>query len=152
MTGAYDRIDIRGPGGRRLRDDWKDLPRTYLGVINEGFPNLLMVLGPHTARGNIPRNIEMIVNFNVGLIRHMREHGYTRVEARPEEAARWLEQVKKVDAVLLSSKVPSWQTGVNQNVPGRQTLRVLGYNGGAVRYRRITEKVAAGGYEAFKFS
>jgi cation diffusion facilitator CzcD-associated flavoprotein CzcO len=152
VTGAYDRIDIRGPGGRRLRDDWKDLPRTYLGVINEGFPNLLMVLGPHTARGNIPRNIEMIVNFNIGLIRHMREHGHTRVEARPEEAERWLEQVKKVDAVLLSSKVPSWQTGVNQNVPGRQTLRVLGYNGGAVRYRKITEKIAAGGYTAFKFS
>ena len=152
VTGGYDRIDIRGPGGRRLRDDWKDLPRTYLGVINEGFPNLLMVLGPHTARGNIPRNIEMIVNFNIGLIRHMREHGHTRVEARPEEAERWLEQVRKVDAVLLSSKVPSWQTGVNRNVPGRQTLRVLGYNGGAVRYRKITEKVAAGGYTAFKFS
>jgi cation diffusion facilitator CzcD-associated flavoprotein CzcO len=151
VTGPYDRIDIRGPGGRRLKDDWKDLPRTYLGVINEGFPNLLMVLGPHTARGNIPRNIEMIVDFNIGIIRHMREHGYTRVEARPEEAEKWLAQVKEVDALLLSSKIPSWQTGVNQNVPGRQTPRILGYNGGAVRYRKITERVAAGGYKELKF-
>jgi hypothetical protein len=26
---------------------------TYLGMLAEGFPNMLMVLGPHTARGNI---------------------------------------------------------------------------------------------------
>ena len=28
VTGPYDRIDIVGPGGRRLRDDWKGMPRT----------------------------------------------------------------------------------------------------------------------------
>ena len=51
VTGAFDRIDIRGPGGVRLRDVWADGPRTYLGQLIDGFPNLLMVLGPHTARG-----------------------------------------------------------------------------------------------------
>ncbi len=151
VTGPYDRIDIRGPGGRRLRDEWKELPRTFLGVINDGFPNMLMVLGPHTARGNIPRNIEMIVDFNIGLIRHMRAHGHKRVAARSEEAEKWLEQVKAVDAGLLSSKIASWQTGVNRNVEGRQTPRVLGYNGGAVRYRKLIEKIAAGGYKEFEF-
>ena len=113
---------------------------------------LLMVLGPHTARGNIPRNIEMIADFNIGLVKHMRDHGYTRVEAQPEEAAKWLAEVKEVDALLLASKIPSWQSGVNANVPGRQTPRVLGYNGGAVRYRKMIEKVAAEGYKQFKFS
>lgn len=152
VTGPYDRIDIRGPGGRRLKDDWKDLPTTLYGVINDGYPNMLMVLGPHTARGNIPRNIEMITDFNIGLIKHMREHGYTRVEARPEEAAKWLAEAKEVGADLLSSKIPSWQTGVNSNVPGRQTPRVLGYNGGAVRYRKTIEKVAAEGFKQFNFS
>lgn len=152
VTGPFDRIDIRGPGGRRLKDDWKTLPTTLFGVINDGFPNMLMVLGPHTARGNIPRNIEMIADFNIGLIKHMRKHGYTRVRARPEAVAKWLAEVKQVDADLLSSKIPSWQTGVNTNVPGRQTPRVLGYNGGAVRYRKTIEKVAAEGYKDFIFS
>ena len=52
VTGAYDRIDIRGENGLRLKDAWAETPRTYLGMLAEGFPNMLMVLGPHTARGN----------------------------------------------------------------------------------------------------
>jgi len=152
VTGGYDRIDIRGSRGRRLRDDWKDdLPKTFLGVLNDGFPNLLMVLGPHTSRGNIPRHIEKIVDFNAGLVRYMRENGFRRVEVRPEEADKWLAQVKEANAGRLAGKIPSWQTGVNANVPGRQTIRVLGYYGGAVRYRELAEKVAAGGYKELAF-
>ncbi|MEC8204839.1 MAG: cyclohexanone monooxygenase, partial [Pseudomonadota bacterium] len=152
VTGGYDLIDIQGLGGRRLKDDWKDdLPKTFLGVLNDGFPNLLMVLGPHTSRGNIPRHIEKIVDFNVALIRHMREQGYNRVEARSEEAAKWLAQVVEVNKNRLAGKIPSWQTGVNANVPGRQNIRVLGYYGGATRYREIAEQVADGGYKELMF-
>ena len=152
VTGGYDKIDISGSGGRRLREEWReDPPKTFLGVINEGFPNLLMVMGPHTSRGNIPRHIEKVVDFNVGIIRFMREKGYTRVEARPEEVENWLAQVNEANEGRLAGKVPGWQTGVNANVPGRQNLRVLGYYGGAVRYRELTEEVAAGGFKEFAF-
>jgi hypothetical protein len=152
VTGGYDSIDILGPGGRRLRDDWKDdLPKTFLGVLNDGFPNLLMVLRPHTSRGNIPRHIEKVVDFNVGIVRYMRENGYHRVEARTEEAEKWLAEVIEVNRGRLAGNIPSWQTGVNANVPGRQTIRVLGYYGGAMRYRELTEKIAAGGYKELAF-
>src|SRR6185312_3608135 len=82
VTGAFDRIDIRGPGGTRLKDVWADGPRTYLGLQPDGFPNLLMVLGPHTARGNITRAIEHGVEWLTGLLRFMKAHDYTRVETR----------------------------------------------------------------------
>ena len=36
ITGAFDRIDIRGVDGVRLKDVWKDGPQTYLGVFVEG--------------------------------------------------------------------------------------------------------------------
>jgi len=151
VTGAFDRIDIRGPGGVRLSDVWTDGPRTYLGQLIDGFPNLLMVLGPHTARGNIPRAIEHSVEWQTGLLRFMREHNYTRVETRPEHVAEWTEIVIKAAERLLSSKVDSWQTGVNRNVDGRTVRRVLGYNGNGVHYRRKTAEVAAGGYREFVF-
>jgi cation diffusion facilitator CzcD-associated flavoprotein CzcO len=83
VTGAFDRIDIRGLNGLRLKDVWADSPRTYLGMLAVGFPNMLMVLGPHTARGNIPQAIEHSVEFQVGILRFMREHDCTRVETRP---------------------------------------------------------------------
>ena len=94
---------------------------------------------------------EKIVDFNIALIRYMRERGHSRVEARPEEAAKWLAQVIKVNEGRLAGKIPSWQTGVNANVPGRQSIRVLGYYGGAVRYREIADQVAAGGYKELIF-
>ena len=151
VTGAFDRIDFRGPGGVRLKDVWAEGPRTYLGQLADGFPNLLMVLGPHTARGNIPRAIEHSVEWQTGLLRFMREHDYTRVETRPEYVAEWTEIVVKAAQRLLSWNVDSWQTGVNRNVDGRSVRRVLGYNGNGVHYRRKTAEVADGGYKEFAF-
>ena len=112
---------------------------------------MLMVLGPHTARGNIPQAIEHGVEFQTGLLRFMQEHDYTRVETRPEQVAEWTETVIKAAEPLLSSKVDSWQTGVNRNVEGRSVRRVLGYNGNGVHYRRKTDEVAKGGYKEFLF-
>jgi len=151
VTGAFDRIDFRGTNGALLRDVWRDGPRTYLGMVADHFPNMLMVLGPHTARGNIPQAIEHSVGFQTGLIRHMLDHGYTHVETRPEKVDAWTEIVIKAAEPLLSSKVPSWQTGVNRNVEGRQVLRVLGYNGNGAHFRRTTDEEAKSGYQSFAF-
>jgi hypothetical protein len=73
------------------------------------------------------------------------------VETRPEQVESWTETVVKASEPLLSSKVDSWQTGVNRNVSGRTVRRVLGYNGNGVHYRRKCEEVAAGDYQEFAF-
>jgi cation diffusion facilitator CzcD-associated flavoprotein CzcO len=152
VTGAFDRIDFRGADGVRLDDVWLDgQPRTFLGMLAERFPNLLMVLGPHTARGNVPHGIEHCVEWQTGLVRFMLEHGYTRVEPKPEHVAEWTKTVLKISEPLLAQKVDSWQTGVNRNVDGRLVRRVLGYNGHAVTYRKRTDAVARGGYKEISF-
>ena len=33
ITGSFDRIDIRGVGGEKLKDKWRDGPQTYLGIM-----------------------------------------------------------------------------------------------------------------------
>ncbi len=81
ITGSFDRIDIRGVDGLRLKDKWAGGPQTYLGVLVEGFPNMMMLIGPHTALGNIPRSIEYNVEWVTGLVRFAQEQGLTRVEA-----------------------------------------------------------------------
>jgi hypothetical protein len=81
----------------------------------------------------------------------MLDHGYTHVETRPEKVDAWTEIVIKAAEPLLSSKVPSWQTGVNRNVEGRQVLRVLGYNGNGAHFRRTTDEEAKSGYQSFAF-
>jgi cation diffusion facilitator CzcD-associated flavoprotein CzcO len=151
VTGAFDRIDIRGLHGVRLKEVWADGPRTYLGMLAEDFPNMMMVLGPHTARGNIPQVVEHSVEWQTGVLRFMREHHYTRIETRPEHVAAWTETVIKAAEPLLSSKVDSWQTGVNRNVEGRRVRRVLGYNGHGIHFRQKAAEVATNGYQEFRF-
>ena len=63
----------------------------------------------------------------------------------------WIDKVNEASANLLMSKIPSWKTSMNRNVEGRQVPRVLGYNGGAVRYRGMIAKQAADGYPEFLF-
>jgi cyclohexanone monooxygenase len=46
MTGALGKIDIRGRGGVALKEEWAAGPRTYLGLMIAGFPNLFIVTGP----------------------------------------------------------------------------------------------------------
>ena len=127
------------------------MPRTFLGMLADGFPNMLMVLGPHTARGNIPRNIEEIVDWLTGLVAYMQANGLRRVETRTAEVDRWVAEVEQAVEGLLFSDVNSWQTGVNRNVEGRQVRRVLGYYGGALEYRRRVGDVADGGYRELMF-
>ena len=146
ITGSFDRIDIRGPGGVKLKDTWKGGPQTYLGVQVEGFPNMMMLMGPHTALGNIPRSIEYNVDWVTGLIRHMRDNRLTHVEARPEGVRAWTEHVHEKGKGLLSNEVNSWMTGINSNVEGKQTRIIARYSGSAPDYRARCNEVAADGY------
>ena len=146
ITGSLDRIDIRGSGGRALKDRWKGGLETCLGVMVDGFPNLFMVVGPHTALGNIPRSIEYNVEWIRDLLAHMTGRGLAVAEARPEAVADWTAFVHKKGEGLLSNEVDSWMTGINLNVEGKQVRTIARYSGTAPEYREWCDNVAAGGY------
>jgi cation diffusion facilitator CzcD-associated flavoprotein CzcO len=146
ITGSFDRIDIRGLDGLKLKDRWAGGPQTFLGVQVAGFPNMFMLMGPHTALGNIPRSIEYNVEWVTGLIRHMMSRNLTRADARPEAVAAWTDHVKAVGTGLLSNEVDSWMTGINSNVEGKQTRIIARYSGSAPAYRAWADEVAAKGY------
>ncbi len=146
ITGSFDRIDFRGAGGLKLKDAWKSGPETYLGLMVHGFPNMIMVMGPHTALGNIPRSIEYSVDWVTGLMRFARDKGLTRLEATPEGVKDWTDHVKEIGVGLLSYEVDSWMTGINRNVEGKTTRIVARYAGSAPDYRARCDEVAAKGY------
>jgi len=145
LTGAFDRIDFRGVDGLRLRDKWQEGPQTYLGMLVEGFPNMMMLMGPHTALGNIPRSIEYLVDWVSGLIGHAQAKGITRIETTPEGVASWTDHVKSLGVGLLTNEVDSWMTGVNRNVEGKQTRIIARYSGSAPAYRERCDAAAAAG-------
>ncbi len=156
VTGAHDHIDIRGVGGQRLRDKWRNKISTFLGVFVHGFPNLLMPNGPQSgsASTNFPRGIEVGVNWCTALLEHTRANGHARVEVTAEAEARWTNHVTKMYGVMLMRKAKSWFTGYNSNVEGHEegTIRYLVYNGGMPKYVATINDVAASGYEGVAFS
>jgi cation diffusion facilitator CzcD-associated flavoprotein CzcO len=146
ITGSFDRIDITGIDGRRLKDDWRDGPKTFLGILAQGFPNLLMVMGPHAGLGNFPRAAEYSVDWVTGLIRHARDNALTRVEATPAGVANWTDHVANLGEGLLSNEVNSWMTGINSNVDGKQTRRIMRYGGTFPSFRQQCDAVTVSGY------
>ena len=146
ITGSFDRIDIRGIDGQRLKDKWKAGPQTYLGILVEGFPNLLMVMGPHAGLGNFPRAAEYSVEWVTGLVRFAQERGLTRIEATSAGVADWTDHVKALGEGLLMNEIDSWMTGVNRNVEGKQTRKIMRYSGGHPAFRAHCDAVMADGY------
>jgi cation diffusion facilitator CzcD-associated flavoprotein CzcO len=146
ITGAFDRIDIRGVDGASLKEKWKDGPQTFLGILVDGFPNLLMVMGPHAGLGNFPRAVEYTADWVTGLIGFAHDRGLTRIEATAAGAAAWTDHVIAASEGLLFTEVDSWMTGINRNVEGKQVRRIMRYSGGHPAFRERCDAVAADGY------
>ena len=146
ITGSFDRIDIRGIDGRRLKDKWRAGPQTYLGILVEGFPNMLMVMGPHAGLGNFPRAAQYSVEWVTDLVRFARERGLTRIEATSAGVAEWTDHVKALGEGLLMNEIDSWMTGVNRNVEGKETRKIMRYSGGHPAFREHCDAVRSDGY------
>ena len=152
VTGTFDRIDIKGVGGRRLKERWVGGPKSFVGLMLDEFPNMFMLMGPHAALGNNPRSIEYNVEWVRDLIGHMTERGLTRTEARPESVAKWQDIVHQKAEGLLANEIDSWMTGINMNVEGKQTRTIVRYSGTAPEYRATCDAVTEGGYRELSFS
>jgi cation diffusion facilitator CzcD-associated flavoprotein CzcO len=156
ITGAYDRIDITGVGGKKLRDKWAEGPVTYLGVFVHDFPNLVMVAGPQSgsASTNFPRGIEDEVNWITDMFEYVGENGITRMEATPEAEQEWTAHVTQMYSSMLMRKAKSWFTGYNSNVEGHEQgkIRYFVYNGGSPKFVSRLTQVADNGYQGVELT
>lgn len=151
MTGALTRIDVRGRGGRSLRDFWSDEgPLSYLGLAVAGFPNLFIIQGPGSpsAATNFVAALEQHVEWIGDCVRYLREHGFRTIEAQPDAQREWIEHATALvePTVLVHPSCHSWYNGAN--VPGKKRM-YMGYTAGILEYRRRCDEIAAAGYTGF---
>ena len=151
MTGALLGIDITGRGGETLAHAWQAGPRTYLGLMTAGFPNLFTVTGPGSPSvlSSVIFSIEQHVEWIADCLQSMRSRGFNTIE--PEAAAqdRWVAHVNEVADRTLFPLANSWYMGAN--IPGKPRV-FMPYVGGVVPYRQKCDEVAAKGYEGFRLS
>jgi len=148
MTGALDRIDIHGRGGRPLTAAWATGPDAYLGLAVAGFPNLFLITGPGSPSviSNVVLSIEQHVEWISDCLSFLQRTGRTSIEATEEAQHDWVAHVSEVAHSTLFPVANSWYVGAN--VPGKPRTFMV-YVGGIANYRKVCDAVAADGYRGF---
>ena len=151
MTGALTKIDIRGRGDMALRDKWREGPRTYLGLMVAGFPNMFTITGPGSPSvlSNMMTSIEQHVDWVSDCIVHLRDRQMAKIEASAAAEDDWVDHVRETADQTLYPEANSWYIGAN--IPGKPHV-FLPYTGGVGAYRKICDEIVEKGYEGFEIA
>jgi cation diffusion facilitator CzcD-associated flavoprotein CzcO len=151
VTGGLTSIDIRGTDGRTLREKWAEGVRAHLGVASAGYPNLLLVYGPHSpnAFANGPTAAELQGEWVVRMLDHVRGRNWARFEATAPAEEAWRDKVFEAADATLIPRADSWWVGAN--IPGKRR-EMLAYSGGLSTYMALCNESAERGYEGFAIS
>ena len=148
MTGSVAKIDIRGRDGGTLNQKWAAGPKTYLGLMSEGFPNLFIITGPGSPSvlSNMIVSIEQHVDWIADCVAFMRNRALVSMEATRDAEEQWVAHVNEVAQMTIYPQANSWYMGAN--IPGKPRI-FMPYIGGVGVYRQICDEVAAAGYRGF---
>ena len=149
MTGPLLNMNIFGKNNLKLKNDWKEGPKTFLGLQIPGFPNLFTITGPGSPSvlTNMPMAIEQHVEWIRDCISFMIKKEYTTIEARSNLAKKWGQEVNRVaNKTLLPTVKHSWYLGAN--IPGKPRV-FMPYAGGLPRYSKICDDVKKNNFEDF---
>ena len=132
-----------------MKDKWRDGPRTYLGIMTAGFPNLFFITGPGSPSvlTNVVMSIEQHVDWIAKFLQHMQAADLDVAEALAAAEDKWVAHVNEVADKTLFPMTKSWYMGAN--IPGKPRV-FLPYVGAFGNYTIICNKVAAEGYQGLK--
>ncbi|MBC79048.1 MAG: cyclohexanone monooxygenase [Chloroflexi bacterium] len=148
MTGALLSIDITGKNNKKLKDKWKDGPRSYLGISISDFPNLFTVTGPGSPSvlTNMIVAIEQHVEWIFDCIKFLYKSNKNNIEANVEFENSWMEHIEDIASNTLRYTCNSWYVGAN--VPGKKRV-FMPYAGGFGNYREKCDEIASNSYNGF---
>ncbi len=151
MTGAILEMDVRTSDGFAMKEKWKDGPRTYLGIMVAGFPNMFVITGPGSpgVKSQMILSIEQHTDWIADCLENMRAKGLSRADAQPDAEDKWVQHVNEVADSTLYPQANSWYVGAN--IPGKPRV-FMPYVGGVEAYKKICDSVAAEDYDGINLS
>ena len=150
MTGALLE-NVRVEGRPKLADAWAGGPRTFLGLMVAGFPNMVPITGPGSpsVKARMILAIEQHADWISGCLKHARAYGFYRVEADEAFQSKWVQHVNEVADSMPYPLANSWYVGAN--IPGKPRV-FMPYVGGFDAYKRRCGDVAANDDKGFTMS
>ncbi len=135
---------ITGRDGRTLAEHWKDGMAALRGCTVDGFPNLVLIIGPNTGLGNssMVLMIESALNYVADFLATLDRTGAAALAPRAEAVRAWNERVQErmTRTVWSTGGCRSWY----QDAAGRNTTL---WPGTTAEYRRATERLRPEEYE-----
>ncbi|HEX4466781.1 MAG TPA: 4-hydroxyacetophenone monooxygenase, partial [Solirubrobacteraceae bacterium] len=136
-------MEVVGASGLKLEQQWKGVPRAYLGMSVGGFPNMFLLYGPNTngGAGSVIYTLEAGVNHVIAALAEMRRRRADRVEI----SSRVLESFDAELRAALRETVwhtgcTSWYVDENGNDPSQWPWLWS-------EYRRRTSEIEPSVYE-----
>lgn len=138
MTGSLTNMGVRGKDDKDIKERWKDVVFTHLGMFTGGCPNMFMVYGPQgktsdqniefvkranihlvpTAFTNGPIFVEMQVDFLADFLTKIRAEGIKTFEPQRQAAEKWRQDIQDDNDKTLFPLTDSWYMGAN--IPGKK--------------------------------
>ncbi|RAQ98609.1 transmembrane efflux protein [Stemphylium lycopersici] len=80
---------VTGRDGKTLKKRWKPLPKSYLAVVVDKFPNFFIIGGPNSGLGSssLLSVLEAQGDYAVKIVRKLQKESYATFEVRPERVA-----------------------------------------------------------------
>jgi hypothetical protein len=107
-------IRIVGEHGVELEDLWAHGPYGYRTLAIPGFPNLFMIMGPHSPLLSFPvhRSAELQSEYVAQIVELLSRDGVVSVSVRAEAAQRWLDELRAgMGGTVWTSGCTSWYLG-----------------------------------------
>ena len=115
-------MQIAGPAGRTLAEEWGAVPRAYLGLTVPGFPNLFLLYGPNTngGTGSVIFTIESGMGHVLAALEAMDRAGAAQVEVRRGAADAFDRELRAALAgTVWHSGCRNWYVDENGNDPNQ---------------------------------
>ncbi len=151
-TGGQEALPIRGRNGLLLKDKWREVSASIMGVFVAEFPNLFMITGPQAPFANLPTSIEQNTIYIVDCIKKMEAEGLDLCEPKRDAEEAWVAHTADIHRQTLMAqgdKVHSWMMGANLE---DRKPRVLIYFGGANAYYDKLRESADAGFPEVEFA
>ena len=136
-------MEITGGAGRRLVQEWAEVPRAYLGLTVPDFPNLFLLYGPNTngGTGSVIYTLEAGINHVIAGLRALDRTGSNRIEVRRPAAERFDDELRtKLGETVWHSGCTNWYLDEHGNDPNQWPWTWS-------RYRRRTATIGSEDYE-----
>ena len=130
--------DIKGRGGKSLRETWKPVPEAYLGITVSGFPNLYVLYGPNTNLGHnsILNMIEAQVDYTVRALQAAKAHGVAALDVKPAVMAEFNRQLQKdLQGTSWAGSCTSWYKHADGRISNNWSGNVVDYRQATANFR-----------------